>query len=254
MAYREACEKREAVARMAVAQPEQLARDPWAAHLRECPECRESCTGMARSLAVFRRVETERLAAHVSAGPSWERVALAMQAEPKHRLFLRRYRLPVAAAVGGMLVFSGAGMWYADQGGSAENSPARIVRLEPEQQQHMQQVVRQSLSSFYGSPAVSVQPRPAPRLAPIEPIAAGDLTAEPNGLYASGANGLYASGDRTLPGESVFRQTHPFLEGRDMAAADDRRGQPQNFPLFPVMSGPPGSGQVSFPVFRPNAR
>lgn len=247
MAFPEPCDKREAAARIAVAHPDQLARDPWAAHLRECPDCRETCTGMARSLAVFRQAESERLARHLPAGPSWEQVAFALKAEPSHRLFLRRYRLPMAAAaVGGLLFVSGAGAWYSDVGGSGDTAPARIVRLQPEQQQRMQQVVRQSLSGSYGSPAAVADADPAPRLAPVEPVATEEVASEPAGLYASGV--------RLMPGKPVFRQTHPFLEGREMTTAVEPAGEPPNFPAFPVMSGPPGTNPVSFPVYRPNAR
>jgi hypothetical protein len=246
MVYREACDKREAAARVAVAHPEQLARDPWAAHLRECPECRETSLGMAQSLAVFRRMETERQDGRGEIGPSWERVAAALQGEPRYRVFLRRYRMPVAAAaVGGLLLFSGAGAWYAEIGGGQENMPARIVRLQPEQRQRMQQVVQQSLAGPYGGAPAIAQSRPVPRLTPVEPIATEELAVEPNGLYASG--------ERTLPGESVFHQNHPFLEGRDMATADEDRPR-SNPPLYPVISGSAGMSPVSFPVFHPDLR
>ncbi len=245
MAYRESCDKGEAAARIAVAHPEQLARDPWVAHLRECPECRETCTGMARSLAVFRQVELERLGGHNELGPSWEQVHLALRGQPRHRLFLRRYRLPMAAAaVGGMLFFTGAGAWYAEMGGQ-ENAPARIVRLEPQQRQRMQQVVQQSLSAPYGSALPTASLQPVPRLSPVEPIDSEEVAVEPNGLYASG--------ERTLPGDSVFRQNHPFLEGRELATAGENQ-PPANLPLSPVISNPAGMSPVSFPVFHPGLR
>lgn len=242
----ETCDKREAAARIAVAQPGQLARDPWASHLRECPECREVCKNMAQSLAVFRQVESDRLSQRTEFGPSWEKVAAALRGEPRSRRLIRRYRLPVAAAaVGSMLFFTGASIWYADSGTVAE-SPARIVRLQPDQQQKMQQVVQQSLANSVATDASVQMTRPAPRLSPVEPIATEEVSAEPNGLYASG--------DRSFPVPSVFRRTHPFLDTGDVAATVEDVVPRAPMPMFPVMSGPRGADPVTFPIYRPSGR
>src|SRR5690348_9265588 len=147
----EPCDKREAAARIAVAHPEQLARDPWATHLRECPECRDICRDLAQSLAVFRQAEMDRLGMRKEYGPDWEQFAAALQGEPRYRRLIQRFRFPAAAAaVGGMILFTGASLWLSDIETTPE-SPARIVRFEPDQQQQMRQVVGQSLASSIGS-------------------------------------------------------------------------------------------------------
>ena len=245
MAYPEACDKREAAARIAVNHPEQLSRDPWAAHLRECPECRDTVADMSRTLAVFRQVELDRLAQRTEYGPSWDQLAIAMRGQPRYLRIIRRYRAPVAAAaVGGMLLFTGASLWLSDPG-APQDSPARIVKLEPDQQKKMQQVVRQSLAdSVNTTPAVLVPP--APQLAPAEPIAAEEVASEPAGLYASG--------DRLPATQPAFRRNHPFLDRGDMTTVvEDTAGPRATYPTFPVMSGA-GSSAVTFPVYRPNAR
>jgi hypothetical protein len=206
---------------------------------------------MAQSLAVYRQVELDRLAGRGEFGPDWERFNAALRSEPRYRRFMRRYRLPVAAAaVGGMIFFTGAGIWYADTG-TAPDSPARIVELQPDQQQKMQQVVRQSLSgggSAGSGGGLSIATgRPAPRLAPNEPIATDEDAAEPNRLYASG--------EGSLAGQPVFRRNHPFLDSGDVAAAvEDAAPRATQFPTFPVISRPRAAESVTFPVFSPSGR
>jgi hypothetical protein len=238
MAYLDACDRREAAARTAVAHPEQLTREPWAAHLRECPQCRETCAALAQSLAVFRQLEMERLAARQEFGPSWERMSAVLRDQRNPWRLARRYRVPVAAAMGGVLLAVGAGIWHSQQGPGSE-TPARIVRLEPHQQRRMQQIVQQSLAAV--PPAAPMQP--VPRLSPIEPIASGDTAVE--------SSGLYASGEHVLPGQPVLRRNHPFLE--EGQAAKDMEEPPAR-PVLPVVSGRPGSSAVAFPVYRSMGR
>jgi hypothetical protein len=240
----EPCDKREAAARIAVAHPEQLARDPWATHLRECPECRDVCRDMAQSLAVFRQVEKDRLAGRSEFGPDWERFTAALQGEPRYRRLIQRFRFPAAAAaVGGMILFTGASLWLADLDNTPD-SPARIVRFEPDQQQQMRQVVGQSL----GSGPVVTMGRPAPRLSPIDPIASEEVATEPNRLYASG--------EVTLAAQPGLRRNHPFLDSSEVAEAgdDDTPRAAAGAPVFPVIPRPRMPEPATMPVFSPSGR
>lgn len=241
MVYPDACGRREVVAHTAVAHPEQLTREPWAAHLQECPQCREICADLARSLAVFRQVELERLAARNEFGPSWERMSAVIRDQRNPWRLARRYRVPVAAAMGGMLLAMGAGFWHSQQGPDSE-TPARIVRLEPHQQRQMRQIVQQSLAA--GSLAMPAPP--APRLSPIEPIASGDAVVE--------SSGLYASGEQVLPVQPVLRRNHPFLEGGEVATGMEEPPARPTVPVLPVISGRSGANVVAFPLYRPMGR
>jgi hypothetical protein len=91
--------------RALVDQPESIRQEPWLGHLQDCAQCRQESHAWQRSLAVYRQLETERLA-DLPPGPSWDRLAAALAQDGSPRR--RRWRLPLVAAVGAAVMVTGA--------------------------------------------------------------------------------------------------------------------------------------------------
>jgi anti-sigma factor RsiW len=216
----ESCEQLPLLARLAVEQPALLARREWSEHLRACPACREEASAHARAVAVFRQVEAARLADGVPEGPSWERLAAALDSRPGFRPWLRRPA--VAAVAAAMTLFSGAAAWDMLDG---EDFPAaHVVPLQPEQQQHMRKVIGESLGAGH----------PALRRAPAQPIESEELALEPRGLYASG--------DGALPRRPSAALSHPALPAQGGPPVSPFLVPGRLVPITPVSFGGAASG------------
>ena len=135
------------VARMAMDRPEGLGREPWASHLKMCTICRTEAESQTKSLAVFRAVETQHLA-NVTSSLTWESFVGALEAEQaaEERAHSRAWwGIPIAATAAGVLAVVGVIGWDGLQEDTA--APARIVRVQPHEQQRMEQVMRWTLDS-----------------------------------------------------------------------------------------------------------
>jgi len=131
------CERKDLMRRLAVESPQALESPTWKEHFQSCPDCREARGGLERSLAVFRRLESESLSAMPEA-PGWERFNRSlMQRQWEDRVSRRRRRLTVVAVAASLgLVAMGSVMAY--QALQTENSyPAQIVRVSPDQREHL---------------------------------------------------------------------------------------------------------------------
>lgn len=98
------CERTEFLRRALVDQPTAMRQEPWLGHLQDCAQCRQESRVWQQSLAVYRQLETERLA-DLPPGPGWERLAAALAQDSSPR---RRWRLPLVAAVGAAVMVTGA--------------------------------------------------------------------------------------------------------------------------------------------------
>ncbi|MBI3994124.1 MAG: hypothetical protein HY342_12690 [Candidatus Lambdaproteobacteria bacterium] len=99
-----------------------LRAEAWRSHLTSCRTCRREVEGFERSLALYRALEAERLA-QLPTTPSWDRFAVRLEARTVMERRLRTVRVPVAAAVAGLLVLAGTVSWSL-LGGQAEQQSA----------------------------------------------------------------------------------------------------------------------------------
>ena len=106
----QACDKMPLVQRLSVDDPDALRNEPWRSHLTACQDCRHEFEGHERSLALYRALEAERLA-RTPAAPSWERFAGRLQARTMMDRRMRTMRVPMAAAVAGLVLLAGALSW-----------------------------------------------------------------------------------------------------------------------------------------------
>jgi hypothetical protein len=112
-----------------------------------------------RSLAVFQAIEGQRLA-HRASSLTWESFVGVLEQEraanerARHRHW---WGIPVAATAAGVLAVAGVVGWDGMQEEPA--APARIVRVQPAQQQNMEQMVRWSLERE-GKPDESLASEP----------------------------------------------------------------------------------------------
>jgi hypothetical protein len=143
------CDQLPFVSRLAVDNPSSLMQEPWLGHMRECAVCRQEAAEHSRALAIFSSIESERLASESSA-LTWESVQAAIQREEaeihSHARSRAWWGIPMAAAAAGMLATAAVLGWDSamDDG---QPAPARIVRVEPPQQQSMDQVLRWTLGT-----------------------------------------------------------------------------------------------------------
>lgn len=161
------CEHTLRVRRLAVDDPAALNEQHWKAHLQHCAECRHERHALERSLAVFRQLEAQQPEEGLS-GPSWESFSQALARSQRRRQLGLRLRAPLAAASLLAAVSTGALLWPMVEGTGSAPSPARIVRLQPEQERHLQRVLYSTLSDTDTPPGsrssheVDAAPEPSP--------------------------------------------------------------------------------------------
>jgi len=158
------CNQRMLLQRLAVEEPEALKTTAWQAHLADCPECRHDRYALGRSVAVFRQFESQPGAAVT--GPSWETFSRTL-AQSRRRQSHLRVRVPLAAASLLVAVSSGVLFWPVSQQ-TEQPQPARIVTLQPVQEQQLQHVLR---SSLQGTAAVAQSGTTHESPAPAQPPA-----------------------------------------------------------------------------------
>lgn len=116
------CDQLPLVRRIAVERPKALDLAIWKAHLDVCPECREERFALARSLAVYRQMESQERDA-VTPGPTWETFAVTLAREQRWQRMRSRIRAPLAAASVFVAVALGAVLWPIGAG----NDPAGLT-------------------------------------------------------------------------------------------------------------------------------
>jgi hypothetical protein len=237
---------------MAVERPEGLAGEPWASHLRTCAICRGEAASHVRSLAVFQAIEAQALASHSSA-LAWESFAsvLEQQQAAEERARSRAWwSIPLVAAAAGVLAVGGVLGWHRYQ--EDTTTPARIVRVQPHEQQSMEDMVRWSLERD-GQRADSLLTDV------VAPNAPGEFGSDWPQMYAWDARELAASvapqqeaisqalerispvaGRELSPGGALERRMPPTQP------ASNRRGRSQ--PLFRLERGLVPTQVVSYSV------
>jgi hypothetical protein len=136
------CNQQPLLRRLAVDEPALLDTAPWRTHLEACETCRRERYSLNRSLAVFRQVAALPAGASPQ-GPSWEAFSRTLDRQRRHHSRLR-VRVPLAAASLLVAVSTGVLFWPVAQEQETPR-PARIIRVQPEQQVQMQSMLRSTL-------------------------------------------------------------------------------------------------------------
>jgi hypothetical protein len=125
------CEQNRLVQRLAVEDAEALEGGAWQEHFTERAECREERNAYAQSLAIFKQLESERIA-QTPRVPSWEALSktLSLRSGPGHRL--GSFSLPLVSGAAGILLVAGLLSWY--MLGAGSTGPQETAADGPEQE------------------------------------------------------------------------------------------------------------------------
>ena len=124
------CEQMLLVQRLVVESCEALESDEWQEHFDACEECRLEWDAYSRSLAIFSQLEWERISRFkVAAG--WEEFSERLTSDWRRWQFLRKMRLPAAAAMAGALVVGGASWWITGNVQEPSSKVAAENRSQP---------------------------------------------------------------------------------------------------------------------------
>ncbi len=224
------CERTRLLGKMVVTSPAALRREPWLGHLEQCPGCRAELNALRRSLAVYRHFEVERLGA-AKVEYAWESLAQVLGARTERHGLRRWIRLPVAAAVGTALLFTGLATW--EMWEHREPPPAMIVKLLPEEQDQLELTLQHSLD-----PALQSNSTSADQAASMD-AAEPPQRNEPLQMQGGRLQHFVPAQDQLI-----------FSQFRSLAPGPARGMRALPAPTLPV-ANPAGAAGLSYPVYQP---
>lgn len=130
------CNYQQRIATLVVEEPEVFEEDFWLEHFGRCKPCRDEWQAYSESLAVFRQLERERVS-HCPAALGWEKFSELLRQERRRHLW-DGFKLPVAAAVSGLLAVGSMAGWLVlkapgsfPAGGAATTAEAAKPEVAP---------------------------------------------------------------------------------------------------------------------------